>query len=113
MWNYHCAPMQIYLCSLIFPSHPLVSAETFPWHWAFTSKELGLHCGSEAEEERWQQSPLCWAQGGGLQMCEGLATPILCTGFTYMWCVSDTNSLSPSAQFIETWNILRWRGLQR
>lgn len=40
MWDHHRAPMQIYLHALIFPSYPLVSAQTFPWHLAFTSREL-------------------------------------------------------------------------
>lgn len=87
MQDYHCAPTQIYLCALIFPSHPLVSAETFPWHLAFTSKELGLPCRSEAGEERWQQSLLARCRVEGYRCVEGLVTPMLRTGCTYMWCV--------------------------
>ena len=36
----HRAPMQIYLHALIFPVHPLMSSETFPWHLTFTNREL-------------------------------------------------------------------------
>lgn len=60
MWNCHCVSLQIYLHTLIFPF--CVSTETFPWHLAFTSRELWLPCRSEPGEERWWKSILAWCR---------------------------------------------------
>lgn len=61
----------------------------------------------------------CWVRAEGYRCGEGLATLVLCAGCTYMWYVPQCGvSLTqtpfpPSAQFIEPWNILSWRGPQR
>lgn len=93
--------MQIYLRALIFPSHPLVSAETFPWHLAFTTRELGLPCRSEPEEERWRKEHPCSIHGLEVISMEGngcvvgLVTFMLCTVCTYVWYVPLTQAPHP------------------
>lgn len=96
MWDYHCAPMQIYPCALTFLSHPLVSAETFPWHLQRTRTALWVWArGGEMATD-----PPCWVQGGGLQMCGRRSyTRVVyrvlptCGVHLSVVSVSDTNSL--------------------
>ena len=99
VWDYHRAPMQIYLHALILPFHPLVSTETFPWHLAVTSREL-CPVGLSQRRRDGKRASLLGAGSGAHHSVEGyggvvaLVTPMLCTVCTYVWCVPLTQTLS-------------------